>query len=129
MPTDTKPAIRHLSADATHLTRLLDAAGLSLPAETPEEKAAVLLWSVADSFASATDQNEFAFYDLVLRLISQAFAKLDREIAHEYLKALADYSAAEHAEEKQQADMRVRAHFIILRSILALADTPAEGRG
>jgi hypothetical protein len=125
----TKPAIRHLSADRPHLTRLLDAAGLSLPAVSSEEKAAVLLWSVADTFAAATGNNEFVFDDTIMRLIGQAFAKLDREIAHDYLKALADYSAAEGAEEKEEADQRMRAHFIVLRSVLALADTPAEGHG
>jgi hypothetical protein len=124
-----KPAIRHLSADTAHLTRLLDAAGLSLPAVSPEEKAAVRLWSVTDSFAHSTGQNEFAFYDIVMRLIGQTFAKLDREIAHEYLKALADYSVAEEIENKQHAHMRLRAHFVILRSVVALADTPAEGQG
>lgn len=124
-----KPAIRHLSADSSQLTRLLDAAGLSLPAVSPEEKAAVLLWSVTDSFAHSTGQNEFAFYDVTMRLIGQAFAKLDREIAQEYLRALADYSTAEEAEEKHKADMRLRAHFLILRNVVALADTPAEGQG
>jgi hypothetical protein len=128
MPTESKPAIRHFSANETNLRRLLDAAGLSLPAISPEEKAAVLLWSVADSFTSSTGQNEFAFYDVVMRLLGQAFAKLDGEIAHEYLKALADYSTAERPEEKQRADRRLRAHFIILRNVLALADMPAEGR-
>jgi hypothetical protein len=126
----TRRATRHFSADEAHLHRLLDAAESSLPAETPEGKAAILLWSVADTFASAiAGKSEFAFFDITMRLIGQAFAKLDQASARGYLEALADYSAADGPDEKEEAEQRMRTHFVLLQSTLALADTPAEGRG
>jgi hypothetical protein len=129
MSVEFKTCMRNLSADCPNLQRLLHAAGSGLPVVSPKGKAAFLLWSVADIFAASTSKSEFVFLDVALRVIGQAFADLDREIAHEYLKALADHSAAEGPEEKQEADLRMRAHFIILRNVIALEDTPAEGRG
>lgn len=123
----TKPSKRHLNADHTHLTRLLKAVSSDLQATSPEGKTAILFLIMARDFTAITGKAEVVMLDVLPRLIGQMLAELDVEAARGYLEGLADYSAAGGPAEKEDADERMRAHFIMLQSAFALVDNSVEG--
>ena len=127
MPTEPKTRIQHLGFNHAHLTRLLKAVGSDLPATSPEGKTAILFLMMASDFVAITGKSDFVLLDVVTRLIGKMLAELDVAAARGFLEGLADYSAAGEPEEKQEADERMRAHFVMLQSALALADDPTEG--
>lgn len=91
-----------------------------------------LLWGTAAMFARNTEQNEFEFFDIAMRMIALTLAKLDRGATIGYVNALSIYideaSPAFPEDFRELADQTMRANFLALRSALALAGAPEAGQ-